>query len=66
MTTSADTQFDTAVNHPLPFYPLPDLRRFKQVDQALLGDARPDRRLELFAAATLEYDGLDTLRVRKV
>ena len=66
VTAAVEAQFDPVVDGPLPLHPLTDADLLQQLGGAVLEHTCPDRRLQVFAAATLEHDGVDPLQVQQV
>jgi hypothetical protein len=62
----AETQFDPVVDHPFLLHPITDTRVGQHVNRVLLEHARPDSVFDVVAAAVLEHDRLDALKVQEV
>lgn len=66
MSTPAEAQLDPVMDQPQTLHPLADAGFIEQVDGALLEQAGANSLLDIFAAASLEHDGLDAGKVQQV
>lgn len=64
--SSAEAQLDPMVREAFLLQTFTEARLDQQVDRALLQHARPNRSLDLSAAANLEHDRLDALEMEQV
>src|SRR5208282_3449518 len=66
MSTPAEAQLDPVMDQPQTLHPLADAGFIEQVDGALLEQAGANSLLDIFAAASLEHDGLYAGKVQQV